>query len=187
MVYESYPWKQDLLRRKRLILKYNTVEYFQKDEEATYTVLEKAIFYSAFIIRKLIDCFGKLSDDADRYTLSVIKFKPLKEVNAFHRWPDESTHDWDHSQQKTVKGKDICNWLIHSYLFFFNYNEEETIDGFFVASDYDRNKTLYYIRIRDWLDYMTFIASDDVVKLVSEYDMKAGEYVYTKKERGTRK
>ena len=30
MVYESYPWKQDLLRRKRLLLKYNTVEQFEK-------------------------------------------------------------------------------------------------------------------------------------------------------------
>ncbi len=71
MVYESYPWKQDLLRRKRLILNYNTAEHFAKNEDSTYTVLEKAVFYSAFIIRKLIDCRGKLSDDADhmRYIL----------------------------------------------------------------------------------------------------------------------
>ena len=118
MVYESYPWKQALLRRKRLFLKYNTVEQFERNEEATYTILEKAVFYSAFIIRKLIDCRGKLSDDADQYVIRTKGFTPLKEVNAINRWPDEDTHDWDHYQQKTVKGKDICNWLIHSYVFF---------------------------------------------------------------------
>ena len=30
-----------------------------------YTVIEKAIFYSAFIIMKLIDCKGKVSDEVD--------------------------------------------------------------------------------------------------------------------------
>ena len=184
MIYESYPWKQDLLRRKRLFLKYNTAEHFAKNEDSTYTVLEKAIFYSAFIIRKLIDCPGKMSDEADQYVLHIEKYRPLKEVDILHRWPDENTHDWDHPQNVTVKGKDICNWLIHSYMFFFSFNEERTIEGFFVTSDFDRNKTLYYISITDWLEYMTFIANDYVVALGSHYDIKARDYIYTKKERG---
>ncbi len=185
MVYESYPWKQDLLRRKRLFLKYNTVEQFERNEEATYTVLEKAVFYSAFIIRKLIDCHGKLSDDADQYVIRTKEFIPLKEVNAINRWPDEDTHDWEHYQQRTVKGKDICNWLIHSYMFFFDFNEEGTIEGFFVTSDYDRNKSLFYVDIGDWLEYLTFVANDYVVAMDSHYDQSARDYIYTMKERGT--
>ena len=59
MIFESFPWKQDLRRRKNLIIKYNTAEHFEKNDDTTYTVIEKAIFYSAFIIRKLIDCGGK--------------------------------------------------------------------------------------------------------------------------------
>ena len=54
MIYESFPWKQDLLQRKRLILKYNHSELLSEENDRAYTVIEKAIFYSAFIIRKLI-------------------------------------------------------------------------------------------------------------------------------------
>ena len=56
MIYESYPWKRDLMRRRSLILRYNTAERLSHDDDdKTYTIIEKAIFYSAFIIRKLID------------------------------------------------------------------------------------------------------------------------------------
>ena len=47
MIYESSSWKQDLRRRKNLILKYNAADRFEKNEDATYLVIEKAIFYSA--------------------------------------------------------------------------------------------------------------------------------------------
>lgn len=50
MVYESYPWKQDLRRRKNLLLRYNKADRFDANFDTTYTVIEKAIFYSAFII-----------------------------------------------------------------------------------------------------------------------------------------
>jgi hypothetical protein len=92
--------------------------------------LEKAVFYSAFIIRKLIDCRGKLRDDVDQYVLHIESLTPLKEVDELHRWPDEDTHDWDHPQKVTFKGKDICNWLIHSYMFFFSFNKAGTVEGF---------------------------------------------------------
>lgn len=185
MVYESYTWKQDLLRRKRLFLKYNTGEQFAKNEDSAYTVLEKTVFYSAFIIRKLIDCLGKTSDEADQYVLHIKKYRPLKEVNIMHRWPNANSYDWDHPQNVTVKGKDICNWLIHSYIFFFIFSEDGSVEGFAVASDFDRNKALYYVSVAYWLEYMTYIANDYVVTLNSLYDPQARDYIFTRKERGS--
>lgn len=184
MVYESYPWKQDLMRRKRLIQKYNTAKRFDLDYDATYTVIEKAIFYSAFIIRKLIDCRGKLSDDADNYSIHVKSIKPLKRVDNLHRWPEEDSHDWENEKNQTVAGKDVCNWLIHSYIFFVVFEENGPIVDFCVSSDYDRNKILYKISIADWMDYIEFIASDDIVSLSFHYDEKTNDYRYTRKERG---
>ena len=186
MVYESYPWKQDLLRRKRLIIKYNTAERFDKSYDSTYTVIEKGIFYSAFIIRKLIDCGGKLSDEADNYSIQVKAIKPLKHIDNLNRWPEEDSHDWEHEKQLTVAGKDICNWLIHSYLFFSEFEENGPMLAFCVSSDYDRNKILYKISMCDWLRYIDYIASDDIVGLSSHYDEKTGDYIYKRKERGTR-
>lgn len=184
MVYESYPWKRDLQRRKYIITCYNSKERFDEKFDETYTALEKAVFYSAFIIRKLIDCHGKLSDDADDYEIETEKRKPIKEINGLNRWLDFENYDWDHFNREKVKGKDICNWLIHSYIFRFDFNTDGYVKGFFVSSDYDRNKYLYYFRIEAWLNYMSFISSDYIVELESKYDEKKHDYIYTRKVRG---
>jgi hypothetical protein len=86
-----------------------------------------------------------------------------------------------------VAGKNVCNWLIHSYLFFAEFDENGPMLSFCVSSDYDRNKMLYKISIDDWMDYIGFVASDDIVSLSSQYDQKADDYLYTRKERRQRK
>ena len=184
MIFESYPWKQDLRRRKNLIIKYNTAEHFEKNEGTTYTVIEKSIFYSAFIIRKLIDCAGKLSDEAENYSLKVFSVPTLKPINQFHRWPKEDSHDWENEKEVIVAGKNVCNWLIHSYIFFTAFNEEGIIDSFGVTSDFDRNKVLYLIPLDAWMAYMDYIASDYIVGMSSHYDSKTNDYVFSRKERG---
>lgn len=184
MIFESYPWKQDLRRRKNLLLRYNTTARFNENEDRTYTVIEKAIFYSAFIIRKLIDCGGKLSDEAENYSMRVFAVRPLKQVDNFHRWPEEESHDWNNEIEVTVAGKNVCNWLIHSFMFYLVFNEDGVVDGFGVTSDFDKNKILYRIPLDVWLNYIDYIATDDIVSLTSHYDEKKGEYVYTRKMRG---
>ncbi|BAK99689.1 hypothetical protein OBV_24910 [Oscillibacter valericigenes Sjm18-20] len=186
MIYDSHPWKQDLQRRKRLILKYNTAERFDQNDISTYTVVEKSIFYSAFIIRKLLDCGGKLSDEADRYVIKAKSIKPLVHIDLMQRWPEENSHDWEHERNVTVSGKDVCNWLIHSYLFFTESDEGGAIINFCVSSDYDKNKVLYNISMNDWVTYIEYIATDDIIRTSSYYDEKTDDYIYTRKERGVR-
>ena len=148
-------------------------------------VIEKAIFYSAFIIRKLIDCGGKLSDEAENYSMKAFSVRPLKHVDILHRWPEEDSHDWENEQDTTVAGKNVCNWLIHSFMFFFAFNEDGIVDSFCVTSDYDRNKILYRIPLKAWLAYIDYIVTDDIVCMRSNYDQKREEYVYTRKVRGS--
>ena len=186
MIFESSPWKQDLRKRKNLIIKYNMADHFEKNDDATYTVIEKAIFYSAFIIRKLIDCGGKLSDEAENYSLKAFPVQPLKPVDLLHRWPKEDSHDWENEKEVMVAGKNVCNWLIHSYIFFVGFNEGNVIDSFSVTSDFDRNKILYRFPLNAWIAYMDYVASDDIVSMSSHYDQKADDYIYSRKERGKR-
>lgn len=186
MIYESFPWKQDLYNWMQDIKEYNTADHFVQDEEVTYTVLEKAIFYTAFITRKLIDCKLKLSSAIDQYQIPLTKYKPLKEINYFNRWPEEKSYDWIHPIKEKVNGKDVCNWLIHSYVFFFGHDDNcGPMIGFYVSSDFDRNKALYYIDIDDWLQYIAFVATDDIVKSCSLYNEKKKDYVHMIKKRGS--
>ena len=68
------------MRRRRLIQKYNRAELLSEDDDRAYTVIEKAIFYSAFIIRKLIDCKGKVSDEVDKYKFRLKGVRPIKDI-----------------------------------------------------------------------------------------------------------
>ena len=182
MILESYPWKQDLLRRIALIKKYNSTEFFQKNEERAYTVLEKSIFYSAFIVRKLLDCKSKLSDDADKYSLNVQELAPLKTINFFNSHRIDQNYNWEKTRNATISGRDICNYLIHSYIFQFIYcDNPRLITSFIVASDRIKDRFLYMVQFEEWLKYLNFIALDDIVECKMIYDNKLKDYRFVKK------
>ena len=73
---------------------------------------------------------------------------------------------------------------MESYVFFLSYDANGVIDGFYVSSDYDRNKMLYRIELKDWLAYMDFVGKDYVVAICMHADEDKKDYVYTRKERG---
>ena len=181
MIWESGPWKDDLYYYIEQIENFNSAQYF--DDDNAYTIVEKAIFYSAFIIRKLSDCKGKLSDEAEKYSLKIYPVKPLKQVDFWHRWISDDSHDWENEKKITVAGRNICNWLIHSYIFSVVYNEDNVIDNFFVCSDRYRNKNLYRIPMCEWVKYMKYIASDDIVRMSTHYDPQELDHIFDRKER----
>lgn len=169
MIFESGPWKNDLSCYRNKIVKYQASSYFQNDDdEIAYTELEKSIFYSAFVIRKLVECKTKLSDDADHYALKVEVFDSKKHFDNMHHSTSDDSHNWESSKKQTKQGKDICNWLIHSLIFELVYNEDQSVEGFCVSSDFDSDKCLYYVMLKDWLNYIEFISSDDIAELSAE-------------------
>lgn len=179
MIFESGPWKEDLLSYHSKIIEYSSSKYFQNDDEDSdkaYSILEKSIFYSAFVIRKLVDCKTKLSDEADSYALNVEIFESKKNFDNLHRWTSENSHDWESSIRQTKQGKDICNWLIHSLIFELVYNDDQSVEGFFVSSDFDSDKCLYYVSIKEWLNYIDFISSDDISEFSAERTEKGIKY-----------
>lgn len=91
MIYDSQPWRDLLADIKDEIQEVNTEEKFKSDDENTSSALEKDIFLSAFVIRKLIDCKSKVIDKLRDYTFKVKTYKPIKRVDFFHRWPGDET------------------------------------------------------------------------------------------------
>lgn len=189
MIHESYAWKEDLLQRKEEIIRFNChtelLKEEKSDEEIATIHIEKGIFYTAFIIRKLLDCKSKLSDEADKYALNVKIYNAKKHLDIINKYADNDMHDWNNPITKTKQGRNVCNWLIHSFVFMFNYDEEQKkYVSFLVSSDNDRNKYIYEITFSDWIKYVDFIASDDIVELEIKYDDKHKERICTRKKRG---
>jgi len=183
MVYDSWKWKTELSEKKRQLLQYNTKKNFDNNFERTHFRVERALLYSAFIIRILIES-EKLSSDADMYKMNVSYNIPQKNIDRLHRWVEEDEYDWKNTINKTVIGKNICNWLIHSYVFNFSFEESGTIFGFFVSSDYDRNKVLYSVSLEEWIKFIDFIISDEVISISSHFNNKKADYIINEKIRG---
>ncbi len=140
--------------------------------------------YSAFAIRKLLDCKCIISDQGDSYSLNVHKYKPIRFIDQFHKTIDDKSHNLSDVENTVLNGKDICNKLIHSYLFDFGFCEEGFVDCFFVSSDRDRNKDLYCVQLSDWLNYIDFIATDCVVAIDASYSEEKSDYIIKNKKRG---
>lgn len=182
MIFESYPWKQDLHRFAEDINKFNCAELLSKDDGEAYIAIEKAVFYSAFVIRKLIECKEKVSDDIDSYKIKVKGIVPTKHMNFKNRIPSEETHDWNKVSTYTKSGKDICNWLIHSYVFIFCCKDDSTYGSFLVSSDLDKDKCLYEVQLDDWVNFMDYVYTDDIVEMIIHFS--DGQYKFIKKKRG---
>ncbi len=185
MISESWYYKKDLLKHIQLLKLYNTEIHFANEDEVTRIEIEKIIFYSAFIIRKLIDCKLKLSNTAEKYSLKVTSYKSLKKHDEWHNWIKDDSHDWESEKKTTIQGKNLCNSLIHSLFFSLVFDEEgcECI-GFLVSSDYDDNndELLYKVDLSEWIKYMNFIANDNVVNIKSDLKIIKDKDGYEKKK-----
>ena len=124
--------------------------------------LNRAILYSAIILRKIIE------DEEEAESIAKEGNIPLPEQKTIHtslkviKYPYAGEEGWtirskfcssDYGKGQTVcvKVKDVCNWLLHSYVWAVAHNaKQRTFAGFLVASDYDKEKFVHYISFDEW-------------------------------------
>lgn len=184
MIENNTLWKVDLRRFKDEFTKYNTIEHLKTEDDHAFDYLQRAVFYTAFIIRKLIDSPGTVSDAVDNYKLNIYTYKPKDRIDVLNSVPDKYSHDWEHPQSIVKSAKEVCNWLIHSFSFQFSVDDNGIANGFVVSSDRDKNSELYHVKIEDWFSYIDYVISDTIPHIHIEYSEKKGECIYTNKERG---
>lgn len=179
MIYDSQSWRNQLVDIKNEIQEVNIKEKFKSDYERTSSILEKDIFLSAFIIRKLIDCKSKVIDKLREYTFIVRTYRPIKRVDFFHRWPGDGCFDLEKSNEIHVNEKLICNSLIHSYVFWTELKEANgPTQGFYVSSDKDRNKILYYVNMQDYIKFLNLAINSEVLDQEITFDEKKQDYIF---------
>lgn len=182
MIYESSPWRVRLTNIREEILKINTKENFENNDEETYSILEQDIFLSAFIIRKLIDCKSKVIDKLRDYTFVVDTYTPMKKIDFFHRWPEDDCFNFDESKKMHINEKRICNSLIHSYIFWIVQEYENgPAEGFYVSSDKDRNKILYHVSLTQYLSFLDLGINSSVTSQTLIYDKEKQDYIFINK------
>jgi len=173
MIYESSYWKDDLLRIAKNLKKRKQQKRFS---ERSFANIEKEIFFSFFAIRKLVESkkipSSILSKEIDiQYYLSK-----NKDVTFINRYRTEQLYDLDRPAHKILKLIDICNLIIHGYVFVFLIGKAGGLNGVFVSSDSHRNNELYEIRIDGIILMLREIGNNYSNKWSDIYNDKKRDY-----------
>lgn len=124
--------------------------------------LNRAILYSAVIIRKAIEeetGLEKLAKDEKitlpgknikDFTISAIKFPYIGDEGWTFRGK-VCVSSYDNGKNITLKPKELCNWIIHSYVWgVVGSDKQKGFIGFMVASDFDKEKLMYFVSFDEW-------------------------------------
>ena len=171
MIWESEPWKLYITGRIKSLQR----RRFQRRWSGTsFAALEQDIFFSAYAVRKLVEAY-KISDEVEAECIWALSHLPSSgdvDVMNWHRI--EEHYDLATSTEVGLTLRQYCNQIIHSFIFIVTFAEDELLDGFFVASDFEKKHRLLYFTIEDIVKLLDKVAEDDIVSLEVRRDQIGG-------------
>jgi hypothetical protein len=170
MLHESWPYKEQLRRDLAAI----GGEPLRDDEEA-WVRMERFVFWSAFVIRKLSEA-KKLSDELEAEQIQVSRF-PRSDLDGPHDFMNahkiERFYDLDSGISQTAAPLWLSNQLIHSFVFIPETDDDGRLTGLYFNSDLSREDSLFYIAWSEFKRMIMAVAGDDVVSM--GFDRRTGE------------
>lgn len=171
MIWDSVPWKNGLLKSAQYLSKAKKQKRFGEYRA------EREIFISFYAIRKLIES-NKLSNEIKslNYLLNSYRFigKGITKLNWHHL---DRHYDLRNPVKERISLGELCNQVIHSYVFMFSIKECGSMNGIYICSDWKRSKTIYHIPVQKLISIFTSVGNDDPVSMHYEFDDKKGDYV----------
>lgn len=138
MIWESYVWKDDLLKRGRKLEKRRTQARWS---DHSLALAEQEIMIGYFSIRKLIES-DKVSDVIAQQDLPVeiVPATGKKKTTKLNHRQIDRLFDFERSRKGNRKLKFVCDQVIHSLVFMLLMEEESNgLVSFMVASDWKKN------------------------------------------------
>lgn len=158
MIFDGH-WKWDV---QKLSWELSVWRQLSFTSEHAQHRLNRAILYSATILRKIIEDETKVEKFFRKNGKTIPHKRLIQTKLPAIRYPYTAEDGW------TVRGKlcledygsgtkvelsvkDVCNWLLHSYVWSLAWDsDKKSYAGFFVASDFDREKYVHAIHFTDW-------------------------------------
>lgn len=168
MIDDSYVWK-NRLRTGRAILrrKLRRAKVDPARVDAAFVEIEAFAFLTGYIIRKLLEA-KKLSDELEAAIMNVVTYpaRPEYPLDVLSAHKIERGYDLTAPSEKAVGLRDLCNLLVHSFVFMPASDESGTgWTGFFLNSDRTKNRELMFIRREDFDLLVDEVVRDDVVTM----------------------
>lgn len=123
--------------------------------------VKKHFVYSAIIIRKMQEIHQL--PQIDNYKIKVMRYPYINTNDPASQTMWAADYDSANYIQETVELRKICNSLIHSYVYDVLYQIDKNKKSQYmayvgVASDYDKEKHVYVVSIKDWIECLLYLA-----------------------------
>lgn len=167
MILDGY-WKRDLIKIKRQLKFWSSRSGYILHEYIEHRI-NRCLLFSAAIIRKIIE------DEADAETIMKHDNMPLPPfrilrstvpLTAYKHVDEEkffvnsrlilSDYDTKSAEQIELPLTQVCNQLIHSYVWGVVHSEKR-VYGVMTASDWFKEKEAYLLKIEDWITALEFV------------------------------
>lgn len=164
-------WKPELKRLCREITFWKKRTAFYKYAEYR---LSRALLYSAIILRKIVEDENEVKAILKKNNCLMPKLTVINSEIKSMRCPYTAEEGWTmrgklcaqnygKGTEISLQTKDVCNWLIHSYVWgIAHYMNEKKYAGFFVASDFDKEKFVHFISFDEWIKLIKFMVENAV-------------------------
>lgn len=169
MIIESYIWKEELSKElksfEKFLKDFNILNEDEKYQDKYNLKIEKFFFVTSFIIRKLIEA-KKITTSLVEEKLHCIGYKKIYRLPRIsdyngHSSDIEKNYYLDKPLSFTISLQNICNLLIHSYVFQGCFNKNR-FDGIFINSINTKNKICYYITYQQYKKIIFDVCNDCV-------------------------
>ncbi|MFC6196856.1 hypothetical protein [Ponticaulis profundi] len=177
MLTETALWKTELSS-----LKTNLLSVSIADDESVLFSLERSLYYSALVVRKLLEN-RRLTDKLAMHELSVSVFRARPEnVSEVIRTATryfEIGKDFDENPENKIRLKlsKICSEIIHSFALIWALDESGSIDSVIVSSHINQNDRAILLSLSDWETILQSIVDDEVLEVDVRRDSKTGKVV----------
>lgn len=124
--------------------------------------LNRAVLYSATVLRKTIEDEIEAEKVAKEQNWTLPECKIMRCEISATKYPYTDEDGWafrgkicvssyGEGQAALLKVKDVCNWLLHSYVWgVAGYADQKGFAGFLVASDFDKEKFVHFVSFDEW-------------------------------------
>ena len=170
MIFESAPWRVDLLRDAALIERWAR----RSPSERQQYLLEKKLFLSAFAMRKLSEA-RKIPDALPKRSMRAISYPTIRKPTHFNWHRVEKNFDLNAGENISTSSEIVIKQIIHSYVFVFEYDNGECVSRLLIASEFERDRRLLSISLRDYIDLCREFATAEVSEIHWQLDPKRGE------------
>ncbi|WP_299183183.1 hypothetical protein [uncultured Chryseobacterium sp.] len=169
MINESYSWKKELHKNYANIVKFS----FNKNrEDKDYVILEKSLIMGAYICRKLYES-EKLPPLflKNKEMIRSSKLFDGKLVDSFNSHKIDTNYDLEKSLQIEKDWEFILNQMIHSYVIFYVFNNNDELIGVLVNSSNVKDKEILFVPLQRIYKIFLSIACGDLISKKSEREI----------------